>query len=365
MSTTRLAPALVALAITVAACGSSSKDTGNPGSSGGSSNSSKSVTLNGAGSTFAAPVYQEWANQLKGQGITLNYQAVGSGAGIASLQKGTVNFAGSDPALAAPDKQGLQKGAAVQVPMFFGAITLSYNLPSVKQKLKIDGSTAAAIFAKKITKWNDPAIARLNPGVKLPSTSITVVHRSDSSGTTKGFTTFLSDYSPSWKSQYGADKDIKWAAGTTGAKGNDGVAAAIKQTEGAIGYVEQAYALQNNFTFFAVKNAAGKFVAPTLASTTAAGDGLKVPSDLGISTINSPNSSAYPIASQTFIDTYKDLCKAGMSKSAASGLKKFLSFGLGQGQGVAKQLQYATLPSQIQSKAMQAVNDLQCNGQAL
>jgi phosphate transport system substrate-binding protein len=359
----RLAPAVAcaaALAVGVAACGS-----GDTGGSSSSSNSSKSSTLSGAGSTFAAPVYSEWANQLKSQGITLNYQPVGSGAGVASLQKGTVNFAGSDPALAPEDKQGLTKGSAVQVPMFFGAITVSYNLPSVKGKLKIDGPTAAGIFATKIKKWNDPAIAKLNPGVKLPATNITVVHRSDSSGTTKGFTTFLSDYSPSWKSQYGADKDIKWASGTTGAKGNDGVAAAIKQTDGAIGYVEQAYALQNHFTFFDVKNAAGKYIAPTLASTTAAGDGLKVPSDLGISTINSRNASAYPIASQTFIDVYKDLCKAGMSESAASGLKKFLTFGLDQGQGVAKQLQFAPLPSAIQSQAMQAVNSLQCNGKAL
>jgi phosphate transport system substrate-binding protein len=242
---------------------------------------------------------------------------------------------------------------------------LSYNLPGVKGKLKIDGATAADIYAKKITKWNDPAIAKLNPGVKLPSTSITVVHRSDSSGSTKGFTTFLSDYSPSWKSQYGADKDIKWAAGTTGAKGNDGVAAAIKQTEGAIGYVEQAYALQNHFTFFAVKNSSGKYVSPSLASTTAAGEGLKVPPDLGISTINSSNPSAYPIVSQTFVVLYKDPCKAGATKSTATGLKKFLDYGLGQGQGVAKQLQYATLPSAIKSKSMHAVSGLQCNGQAL
>jgi phosphate transport system substrate-binding protein len=201
--------------------------------------------------------------------------------------------------------------------------------------------------------------------VKLPSSGITVVHRSDSSGTTKGFTTFLSDFSPSWKSRYGADKDIKWAAGTTGAKGNDGVAAAIKQTEGAIGYVEQAYALQNHFTFFAVRNSSGKFVSPTLSSTTAAGDGLDVPSDLGISTINADNASAYPIASQTFIVVYKDLCQAGLSKSTAGGLKKFLDFGLNQGQSVATQLQYATLPSRIKRQARQAVDGLQCNGQAL
>src|SRR5439155_7220622 len=180
------------------------------------------------------------------------------------------------------------KGEPVQVPMFFGAITVSYNLPGVQAGLKLDGATAADIFAQKIARWNDPAIAKLNPGVKLPGSTITVIHRSDSSGTTKGFTTFLSDYSASWKSRYGADKDIKWAKGTTGAKGNDGVAAAIKQTQGSIGYVEQAYALQNSFTFADVKNKSGKFVAPTLGSTSAAGDGLAIPSDLGLSTINSP-----------------------------------------------------------------------------
>jgi phosphate transport system substrate-binding protein len=356
-----LAVPTVALAFGVAACGSNDTGSSGSGSSSGKSGA-KSVTLDGAGSTFAAPVYQEWGNQLRKQGITLNYQAVGSGAGVAALQKGTVQFAGSDPALAPADKQGLTKSEPVQVPMFFGAITISYNLPGVKTGLKLDGATAADIFAKKITKWNDPAIARLNPGVTLPSSAITVIHRSDSSGTTKGFTTFLSDYSPSWKAKYGADKDIKWATGTTGAKGNDGVAAAIKQTQGSIGYVEQAYALQNNFTFADVKNKSGKFVAPTLESTSAAGEGLTIPADLGLSAINSPNPGAYPIASQTFVDTYKDLCKGGLSKDQASGLKKFLSFGLTDGQSVAKELQFATLPDAVKSKAQQAVDGLQCNG---
>jgi phosphate transport system substrate-binding protein len=360
MRIARMAPALVALALVAAACGGSSNDTGNPGGGAGG------VTLNGAGSTFAAPVYQEWANQLKSQGITLNYQAVGSGAGIASLQKGTVDFAGSDPALAPEDKSGLTKGAAVQVPMFFGAITLSYNLPSVKQKLKIDGATAAGIFAKRITRWNDPALAKLNPGVKLPSTSITVVHRSDSSGTTKGFTTFLSDYSPSWKTTYGADKDIKWAAGTTGAKGNDGVAAAIKQTQGSIGYVEQAYALQSNFAVADVKNKAGRFIAPDLASTSAAGDGLQVPSDMGISTINAPGASAYPITSQTFIDTYQDPCRSlGMSKGDAQALVSFIHYGLTDGQSALGQLFYAKLPAGLLAKSQSAVKKITCNGSAL
>src|SRR5205823_8103728 len=185
--------------------------------------------------------------------------------------------------------------------------------------LKLDGKTIADIFLGKVKSWNSPEIASLNPGVKLPSSSITVIHRSDESGTTKGFTTFLSAYSPQWKSKVGADKTVKWPTGT-GAKGNDGVAAAVKQQSGAVGYVEEAYALQNNFTTAAVKNSSGKFVAPTLASTTAAGEGVKVPKDLGISIINSPNTASYPISSQTFVIVYKDGCKAGKSQGTVKSL---------------------------------------------
>jgi phosphate transport system substrate-binding protein len=368
-------PALaVGAALAVAACGSndtgsssSSSSSSSNSSSSSSSSASKSVTatINGAGSTFAAPVYQQWGSELKSQGITLNYQGVGSGAGVASLQKGTVDFAGSDPALTDDDKSGLTKGDILQVPMFFGAITISYNLDGVKSGLKLDGATAADIFSGKIKKWNDPAIAKMNPGVSLPSSNITVVHRSDSSGTTKGFTTFLSAYSGTWKSKFGADKDIKWPTGETGAKGNDGVAAAIKQTAGAVGYVEQAYALQNNFTFADVKNKAGSFISPTLDSTSAAGNGLTVPDDLGISTIDAADPKAYPIVSQTFIDTYKDPCKAGMSSDVAAGLKKFISYGLTEGQDVAKQLMFATLPDDIKAKATAAVDSMQCNGAAI
>jgi phosphate transport system substrate-binding protein len=356
--------ACAVLALGAAACGSSDSSSSSSSTSASGSSSGGNVTLNGAGSTFAAPIYQQVGSDLKGQGTTVNYQSVGSGAGVSQFTAGTVDFAGSDPALKDEEVSALKKGPPIEAPIAFGAITASYNLPNVKSGLKLDGKTLADIYLGKVKKWNDPEIAGQNSGLNLPDTNITVVHRSDSSGTTKGFTDFLSRYSPEWKSGPGVDKDIKWPTGT-GGKGNEGVAAAVKQTEGAIGYVEQAYALQNHFTFFDVKNAAGKYIAPTLASTTAAGDGLKVPSDLGISTINSSNATAYPIASQTFIDVYQDLCKAGMSQSAASGLKKFLSFGLGQGQSVAKQLQFAPLPSAIQSQAMQAVNGLQCNGKTL
>lgn len=352
----------VVASLAVAACGSSSS--GGSGGSGGSSGGG-SATLNGAGSTLAAPIYQQWGSTLQSQGVTVNFNPVGSGAGVADLQTGTVQFAGSDPALKASDTSKL-KGPALQFPVAFGGITVSYNLPGIKSGLKLDGPMLADIFLGKIRTWNDPAIAKLNPGMKLPNTAITVVHRSDSSGTTKGFTTFLEDYSPTWKSQVGADKDVKWPTGTGAAK-NSGVAAAVKQTQGAIGYVEQAYALENGFTYAAVKNAHGQFVQPTIANTSAAATGIKIPSDLGISTINEGGPTAYPIVSQTFLDTYKDPCKAGgANSSTASGLKKFLTYAFGPGQktlGAASgQLPYAPLPPSLAAKDRTQLTKMTCNG---
>jgi phosphate transport system substrate-binding protein len=351
--------AAAVLALAVAACGSSNKsDTGSNASGGGGG------SLNGAGSTFAAPIYQQWGNALKDKGITVNYQPVGSGAGIAQLAAGTADFGASDPALTPEDRATFKKGEVTQIPMAFGAITVSYNLSGVKKGLKLDGATIADIFLGKVKKWNDPAIAKLNPGVKLPGDSITVVHRSDESGTTKGFTGFLGAYSKEWASKVGSDKTVKWPTGT-GAKGNDGVAAAVKQQSGAVGYVEEAFALQNNFTTAAVKNKAGEFVEPTLQTTTAAGQGVKVPKDLGISIIDSPNAAAYPISSQTFVDVYKDLCKGGLDKGRAASVKGFLDYGLGEGQSVLGQLEYAKLPAPLLKKSKAAATSLTCNGSSV
>jgi phosphate transport system substrate-binding protein len=351
------------LAVGVAACGSSSSSS--TGSTSTSSTGSVSGTLTGAGSTFAAPIYSQWGSNLKGKGLTLNYNPIGSGGGVAQFTAGTVNFAGTDPPLKdAEIKAASAKGTPLDIPMAFGAITVSYKLSGVKSGLKLDGATIASIFNGTIKKWNDPAITKLNPGVTLPSTAVTVVHRSDASGTTKGFTDFLSQTSPTWKSKVGSDKTVSWPTGT-GAKGNQGVAGAIKQTDGAVGYVEQAYALQNNFTYASVKNKSGSYVAPTLQSTTAAGEGVTVPADLRFTVINSPNAQAYPIASQTFIVAYKDPCKAGMSQGNATALVGFLNYGLGDGQNVAKQLSYAPLPSAIAGQAKAAVATMTCNGSAL
>lgn len=361
--------AVVGASLLIAACGSSSKSTSSapaPGgsSSGSSGSSGGSGTINGAGSTFAAPIYMQWGSTLKGQGLTVNFNAVGSGAGIAQLQSATVDFAGSDPP-EKPSEVQAGKGPVAQFPIGFGAITVSYNLSGVKSGLKLDGKTLGDIFLGKVKTWNDPEIKALNPGLSLPSTSITIVHRSDSSGTTKAFTTFLSAYSPAWTAAAGKpDKIVKWPTGT-GAKGNSGVAAAIKQTSGAVGYVEQAYALQNGFTYAAVKNSHGAFVAPSIPATSAAAVGIKVPADLAISTINSPNPTAYPIVSQTFVIVYKDMCKAGVSKSAASGVKKFLTYGFGSGQAVLKQLFYAPLPAPLLAKNKTQLAALTCNGSPL
>jgi phosphate transport system substrate-binding protein len=369
-----IALAIIA-SIGVAGCGSSNSNSSKssaagsstpastPASTGSSSSSTGSVsgTLSGAGSTFAAPIYDQWGQNLSKNGLTLNYGALGSGAGIADLQGDTVDFAGSDPPEAASDVSS-GKGPVLQFPMAFGAITVSYNLSGVKAGLKLDGKTLAEIFLGTIKTWNDPAIKALNPGVNLPSQSITVVHRSDSSGTSEGFTTFLAAYDPQWTKVAGPpSKTPKWPTGT-GAPKNAGVAASIKSTPGAIGYVEQAYALQNGFTYAAVKNAAGQYVLPTLQAASAAAANTKVPADLTLTTINAAGPTSYPITSQTFIIVYKDMCKAGRSAADAKLTKGFINYGLTTGQAIEQQLDYAPLPASLAAKDQAQLAQMQCNG---
>jgi phosphate transport system substrate-binding protein len=346
------------LSLAVAACGSSSSTTGSSTSGGG--------TISGAGSTFAAPVYQQWGSAVSG--LTVNYQAVGSGAGITALESKTVDFGASDPPLKAPEEEAIAKNGspAVQIPMFLGAITISYNLPGVATGLKLDATVAGDIFTGKVKTWNDPAIKALNPSVNLPGTAITVIHRSDSSGTTAGFTGWLAAADPTWPKSVGSGKVVPWPTGT-GAKGNAGVAGAIQQTTGAVGYVELAYALQHSFTYASVKNKSGNYVVPSLASTSAAAEGVTVPANLGLAIKNPAGAGAYPIASQTFIMVNKDLCKAGIpgGEAAAKGVKQFIEYGLGAGQSVLAQADYAALPAAILAKSKEAVAGLQCNGAAL
>jgi phosphate transport system substrate-binding protein len=363
----------VTAALGVAACGSSASSgtastssSGSPGSSG-SSSANLSATIDGAGSTLAAPIYQQWAGNLKGRGLTINYNPVGSGTGIADLQTATVDFAGSDPSLKSTDVKGM-KGPVLQFPVAFGAITVSYNLPGIKTGLKLTGQVIGDIFSGQVTKWNSPEITRLNPGVSLPSTAITVVHRSDSSGTTDGFTSYLTDVDPSWAKSIGAGKDVKWPVGTGAAK-NSGVAAAVKATSGAVGYVEQAYALENNFTYAAVQNGSS-YVLPTIANTSSAASGITVPANLGISTLDSKTGGAYPIVSQTFLDAYKDPCQDGKASPAtAKGLYEFLAYAFGAGQQIlgsgANKLPYGPLPASLAAKDNTQLKTMTCNGAPL
>jgi phosphate transport system substrate-binding protein len=355
------------LALGLAACGSSNSSTTNS-STPSSSTSSASATISGAGSTFAAPVYEQWGSALSGSGLTVNYQPVGSGAGITSLESKTVDFGASDPPLKPEDEEAIAKNGSpsVEIPMFLGAITVSYNLPGVKTGLKLDGKTIADIFLGKVKTWNDAEIEALNPGVSLPSTAITVIHRSDSSGTSAGFTGFLSSVDPEWKSKVGEGKTVQWPVGT-GEKGNAGVAGGVQQTTGAIGYVEQAYALEHSFTYASVKNKAGNFVEPTLASTSAAAEGIVLPANLGFKISDPAGANAYPITSQTFIVVNKDLCKAGTpgGEAAAKGVVKFLDYGLNEGQAILSKADYAALPAAILAKSKEAVAGLECNGTSL
>ena len=327
------------------------------------------VTVTGAGSTFAAPLYGQLGSEYKAKtSTTINYQSVGSGAGVAQFIANTVNFGATDVALKDTEvAQAKANGAPLNIPVAFGAVTVSYNLPGVKSGLKLDGPTIADIYLGTITKWNDPAITKLNPSVKLPDLQIAPVYRSDGSGTTAQFTQFLTDVSPQWAQQVGTSKTVQWPTGT-GSSGNQGVAATTSQTKGAIGYVELAYALQNNFTTAAVKDAAGQYVTPSLQSTSSAGANLpKLPSDLRFTAVNSPNKGAYPIASATFIVAYQDTCKAHevANSDQAEALKGWLNYLLGPGQSSMKKLQYAPLPSTLLTKAQAMVNSMTCNDTAI
>lgn len=337
-----------ALAIAFSACG-------NDGS-----------TISGAGATFPQPVYDQWAADVRQkESFTVNYNPVGSGGGIAQFTAGTVAFGATDTAMDDEElKAAERRGVPLHIPTVFGSVTVAYNLPGVGSGLRLDGPTLAEIFQGRITHWNDSAIARLNPRQKLPPTRITVVHRADESGTTKLFTSYLGDYSDSWKNEVGVAKSVKWPVGIGAAK-NAGVSGGIKQTKGAIGYLELAYAIQSRFAMAALKNSSGRFVTASRESATAAGEGLDLPDDLRFSAINSPNAAAYPISSATFILVYLDMCRAGSKPLAAANTKRYLEYGLGDGQNVARRLGFAPLPANLLKLTRARVAGLLCDGRRI
>jgi phosphate transport system substrate-binding protein len=302
--------------------------------------------LNGAGATFPYPIYSKWFNeyQKSHSGIQINYQSIGSGGGIRQLTVGTVDFGASDGPMT--DQQLADAGRKIyHLPTVLGAVVPAYNVPGVKTDLKFSGKVLADIFLGKITTWNDAAIAKLNPGVSLPGTAIVVAHRSDGSGTTYIWTDFLSKVSPDWQGGPNKGTSVKWPVGL-GAKGNEGVAGLIRQMEGAIGYVELIYALQNKISYGVVQNAAGSFVKASLESTTAAAASAKMPPDFRVSITNAPGKEAYPISSFTWLlvpAQWKDASKAKM-------MTDFLNWMLDQGQGMVQSLDYAPLPKEVVEK---------------
>jgi phosphate transport system substrate-binding protein len=303
--------------------------------------------LNGAGATFPYPIYSKWFNEYQKShpGIQINYQSIGSGGGIRQLTAGTVDFGASDGPMTDAQLQEAKR-KIYHLPTVLGAVVPAYNVPGVKTDLKFNGKVLADIFMGKITSWNDPAIAKLNPGVSLPGTSIVVSHRSDGSGTTYIWTDYLSKLSPEWQGGPGKGTSVKWPVGL-GAKGNEGVAGLIRQMEGAIGYVELIYALQNKINYGVVQNAAGEFVKASLDSTTAAAASMKsMPADFRVSITNAPGKESYPIASFTWLLVPAEFKDASKQKIMVD----FLTWMLDQGEGMVQTLDYAPLPKEVAEK---------------
>lgn len=355
----RLAPRGIAagavtmgILLAAAACSSSSSTGGTSGSA---------STINGAGSTFAAPMYQEWAGQYHAShSVQINYQAIGSGGGISEFTQGIVDFGATDAPMSSTEQAAAQAGQGslvLHVPMIIGAVTIIYNLPGV-HGLKLDGPTLANIYLGTIKTWNDPAIKALNPGVSLPSTAIQPVERADSSGTSYAFSSYLAQISPTWASQIGVSKTPSFPVGT-GATGSSGVAAAVQQTAGALGYVEYSYAIQGHIPVASLKNASGQFVAPTTASTEAAAAAGTFPTDvthLVFSLNNSSASGAYPLVTPTYIL----IAQKPKNVAAGNAVKAWLQWALQKTQQTeVTKLGYVPLPTKLVALDLAALKTVQ------
>jgi phosphate transport system substrate-binding protein len=310
--------------------------------------------LNGAGATFPYPIYSKWFSEYNKlhPDVQINYQSIGSGGGIRQVSTGTVDFGASDGPMT--DQQlNEAKSKILHIPTVLGAVVPAYNIPGVKQELKFSGQTLAKIFLGQITTWNDPAIAKENPGVNFPNTNIVVVRRSDGSGTTYCFTDYLSKVSQEWAQGPSKGTSVKWPTGI-GAKGNEGVAGMIRQMEGSIGYVELIYAEQNHIPYGTVKNAAGSFVKASLESVTAAAASAKMPSDYRVSITNAPGKDAYPISTFTWLL----IPTKGSDANKHKALVDFLNWMVNDGQKMTKELTYAPLPQEVATKVKSTISQL-------
>jgi len=318
-----------------------------------SATASAQMMINGAGATFPYPIYSKWFDEYAkvDPSVRFNYQSIGSGGGQKQILSGTVDFGASDGPMS-DENLAKAPGKILHIPTVAGAVVISYNLPE-SPKLKLDGDTIAGMYLGQIKKWNDPKLAALNPGVKLPDQDIVVVHRSDGSGTSFIFTDYLSKVSPEWKSKVGNNTSVNWPTGI-GGKGNEGVSGQIKQTPGAIGYVELIYAIQNKMPDAQVKNTTGEFVEPTIESVTAALATAEIPDDFRFSMTNAPGKGAYPIAGATWLLVYQQ------QKDPAKGKKlvEFLKWAAKDGEKMAKNLDYAPLPENVQERVLKEINDI-------
>ncbi len=318
-----------------------------------SATASAQMTMNGAGATFPYPIYSKWfdAYAKVDPSVRFNYQSIGSGGGQKQILAQTVDFGASDGPM---NDENLAKapGKLLHIPTVAGAVVIIYNLPG-QQALKLDGDTLAGIFLGQITKWNDPKIAALNSGAQLPDDDIVVVHRSDGSGTTFIFTDYLSKVSPEWKTKVGNNTSVNWPAGL-GGKGNEGVAGQVKQTPNSIGYVELIYAIQNKMPYADLKNAGGGFVKASLDSVTAALNTAQIPDDFRFSMTNAPGKDSYPIAGATWLLVYQQQQDATKGRK----LVEFLKWAEKDGEKMAKDLDYAPLPEDLQQRVLQRIAEI-------
>jgi phosphate transport system substrate-binding protein len=333
----------------------------NPGGSSGGAGGS--VSLQGAGATFPNPLYQKWLSEygkLHGN-VKIDYQSIGSGGGVKQLKEQTVDFGASDSPMKDEDLKSAP-GEVLHIPTVLGAVVITYNLTAVNQSLRFSPDVLADIFLGKIKKWNDARITADNPGVTLPANDITVVHRSDGSGTSAVFTDYLSKVSAEWKEKVGTGTSPSWPVGI-GGKGNEGVTGQVKNTPNTIGYVELAYAVQNKLPVAHIKNASGNFIEPSIDSViaAAAGTAASTPEDLRVSITNASGAQAYPISSYTYILVYKNQKDAGKGKA----LVDFLWWGLHDGEAYAKELKYAPLPAEIVTRAEAKINSITAGGAPL
>lgn len=354
-----LAVALVA-AVAVSGCGSKQRNQQTSEQGNKASEQAPSITLNGAGASFPYPLYSKWIQEYKkvNPNVNIDYQSIGSSGGINNILNETVDFAGSDAPM--KDEQlAKARGPILHIPTVAGAVVVTYNLEGVDKPLKLTPEVITDIFLGNLKKWNDSRIASLNPDIKLPNKDIVVVHRSDGSGTTNIFTDYLSKVGPTWKEKVGKGTSVQWPVGI-GAKGNEGVAGTVKQTPGSVGYVELAYAIQNKLPYAFIKNKAGKFVEPSLETTTAAAAGAAatMPADMRVSITDPPGENAYPIAGYTYILVYKDQ----KDKVKGEALAEFLWWAIHDGEKYAKDLLYAPLPENVVKKAEEKIKQINYQG---